>query len=226
MHKILTLMASIYLTTITAACSTTSDFTDQPMPKSGFLPNYSLLVSEPTDNADARKWRCRKPGVSSEQYTSVILDPISLAQDINQEEPQETIEKTREALQSAMLKAVQGRDKVKVVTQPGPGVARMEVRITGAQSSADGLEPWNFTPVGLAVNAAAYAGGVNAKTPVLVVESKITDSQTNELIGEGLITVEGESFRTESGSLDSFIALAQKIVVVAMAASADPTPTN
>lgn len=226
MHKILALMASICLTTIMAACSTTSNFTDQPMPKSGFLPNYSLLVSEPTDNADARKWRYRKPGVSSGQYASVILDPISLTQEVSKGIPQETIEITRKALQSAMLKAVQGRGIVKVVTQPGPGVARMEVRITGAQSSADGLEPWNFTPIGLALNAAAYAGGVNAKTPVLVVESKITDSQTNELIGEGLITVEGESFRTESDSLDSFIALAQKIVVVAMEAAADPKPTK
>jgi hypothetical protein len=100
------------------------------------------------------------------------------------------------------------------------------VGITGAQSSADGLEPWNFTPIGLAINGAAYVGGVNEKTPALVVESKITDSQTNELIGEGLVTVEGESFRTDSGSLDSFIAMAEKVVKVAMEKSASPKPTK
>lgn len=185
-----------------------------------------MLVPKSTDNADARRWRYRKPGVNSWEYTSVILYPISLAQEASQQAHQETIEKTQEALQSAMLKAVQDRDKTKVVTQLGPGVARMEVRISGAQSSAGGFEPCNFKPVGLAVNAAAYAGGVNAKTPVLVVESKMTDSQTNELLGEGLITVEGEFFRTEAGTLDSFIALAQKIVVVAIEAAADPKSTK
>uniref|UniRef100_B1XUN5 Uncharacterized protein n=1 Tax=Polynucleobacter necessarius subsp. necessarius (strain STIR1) TaxID=452638 RepID=B1XUN5_POLNS len=58
------------------------------------------------------------------------------------------------------------------------------------------------------------AGGVNSKTPALLVESKITDSQSKQLLGEGLITVQGESFRTSSGSVDSFIAMAK------------PTPTG
>ena len=69
-------------------------------------------------------------------------------------------------------------------------------------------------------------GGVNEKTPALVVESKITDSQTNELLGEGLVTIEGESFRTNAGSLDSFIALAKRVVTVAMRESANNTPTK
>ena len=100
----------------------------------------------------------------------------------------ETIQKTQEALQAEMVKAVLSKGDLKIVTEPGPGVIRISVGITGAESSADGLEPWNFTPIGLAVNGAAYVGGVNEKTPALVVESKITDSQTNELLGEGLVT--------------------------------------
>jgi hypothetical protein len=73
---------------------------------------------------------------------------------------------------------------------------------------------------------AAFAGGVNAKTPALLIESKITDSQSNKLLGEGLVTVQGESFRTDSGSVDSFIAMAKKAVQVAMETSANPTPTD
>ncbi|MDG2272855.1 MAG: hypothetical protein P8L39_11165 [Halioglobus sp.] len=45
------------------------------------------------------------------------------------------------------------------------------VGITGAEESADGLERWNFTPIGLAVNAAAYADDVNSKIPTMIVES-------------------------------------------------------
>ena len=124
-----------------------------------------------------------------------------------------------------MVNAVNGRGNIKIVNQPGPGVARISVGITGAESSADSLQPWNFTPIGLAMNAAAYAGGVNSKTPAMLVESKITDSQTKEIIGEGLVTIQGESFRTGGGSVESFVAMAKKVVKVAMETSADPRAT-
>ena len=78
----------------------------------------------------------------------------------------------------------------------------------------------NFTPIGLAVNGAAYAAGVNAKTPALVIENKITDSQTNQLLGEGLITIQGESFRTGSGSVEAFTEMAKKAVRQALQLSA------
>jgi hypothetical protein len=76
------------------------------------------------------------------------------------------------------------------------------------------------------MNAAAYAGGVNSKTPAMLVESKITDSQTKEVIGEGLVTIQGESFRTGGGSVESFVAMAKKVVRVAMETSADPRATS
>jgi hypothetical protein len=40
------------------------------------------------------------------------------------------------------------------------------------------------------------------------------------------VTVQGESFRTAGGSVDSFIAMAKTVVKVAMEASADPRPTG
>ena len=125
-----------------------------------------------------------------------------------------------------MVEAINARGNLKIVTQPGPGVVRVSAGITGAESSNDYLKPWNFTPIGLAANAAAFAGGLNAKTPALVVENKITDSRTNELLGMGLVTIQGESFRTSSGSVDSFIAMAQKAVRVALETSANPSSTG
>jgi hypothetical protein len=222
MEKTIALIAVISLTTLIAACSSTPELASEPMPESGFLPNYSALVPVPTTVADARIWRYRKPNVDPSQYNAVILDPIFLNQAATKEVTAETIQKTKEALQTAMVKAVLDKGNMKIATESGPGVARISVGITGAESSADGLEPWNFTPIGLAINGAAYVGGVNEKTAALVVESKITDSQTNELVGEGLVTVQGESFRTNSGSLDSFIALAEKVVKVAVGSSANP----
>ena len=219
-------VAAACLTTLLAACSTTSKLASEPMPESGFLSNYSVLVPVSTTVPDVRIYRYRKSGVDPAEYTGVILDPIYLNQDVTKTVTQETIQQTKQALQASMEKAVLSKGTVKIVTEPGRGVARFSVGITGANSSPDSLNPWSFTPIGLAINGAAYIGGVTQKTPTLLVESKIVDSQTNELLGEGLVMVQGESFRTNSGSLDSFIAMAKKAVTVAMETSAASEPAK
>jgi len=226
MKKIGLYAAIISFVAILAACSNTPKLASEPMPRSGFLPNYSLLVPTYTIEADTRVWRYRIEGVNPGTYNAVILDPIYLNQNATAQVSPESIAKAKAALQASMVEAVNARGNIKIVSQPGPGVVRVSVGITGAESSTDSLQPWNFTPIGLALNAAAFAGGVNSKTPALVVENKITDSRTNEILGEGLITVQGESFRTASGSVDAFVAMAQKAVRVALEVSANPTPTS
>ena len=226
MKKIGLYAAIISFVVFLAACSNTPKLASEPMPRSGFLPNYSLLVPTYTIEADTRVWRYRIEGVNPGTYNAVILDPIYLNQNATAQVSPESIAKAKAALQASMVEAVNARGNIKIVSQPGPGVVRVSVGITGAESSTDSLQPWNFTPIGLALNAAAFAGGVNSKTPALVVENKITDSRTNEILGEGLITVQGESFRTASGSVDAFVAMAQKAVRVALEVSANPTPTS
>ena len=226
MKKLGLLAASISTVLLLAACSNTPKLASESMPRSGYLPDYSVLVPMATSVPDARIWRYRISGVNPSSYTAVILDPIYLNQSATKDVSAESIAKARSALQASMVEAVSARGNIQIVTKPGPGVARVSVGITGAESSTDSLQPWNFTPIGLALNAAAYAGGVNSKTPALLVESKITDSQTNKLLGEGLVTVQGESFRTAGGSVDSFIAMAKTVVKVAMESSANPSPTG
>ena len=226
MKKLQLFAASISTVVLLVACSNAPRLATESMPRSGYLPDYSILVPIATSVPDARIWRYRVSDVNPGAYTAVILDPIYLNQNATQDVSAQSIAKAKAALQASMVEAVNNRGTIRIVTKPGPGVARVSVGITGAESSADSLQPWNFTPIGLALNAAAYAGGVNAKTPALLVESKITDSQSNKLLGEGLVTVQGESFRTAGGSVDSFIAMAKTVVKVAMEASADPRPTG
>lgn len=211
---------------VLVGCSSGPKIMSQAMPQSGFLPNYSVLQLVPDTPSGTRVWRYRSGDVNPAMYTAVMIDPIYLNQAPTQDISAESLIQAKIALQDSMRLAVLNKGTIKIVTQAGPGVARITVGITGAESSADGLKPWNFTPIGLAANAAAYAGGVNAKTPALVVESKITDSQTNALLGEGLITVEGQSFRTASGSVEAFVGMAKKVVEAALQVSANPSPTR
>jgi hypothetical protein len=226
MNRFITAVTVISVATLLAACSNTPKLASQPMPKSGFLQNYSVLVPIASSDADTRIWRYRKAGVNPSSYTGVILDPIYLNQNATKEISSEAINGAKKALQDSMVSSVNMRGNIRIVNQPGPGVVRVSVGITGAESSTDNLKPWNFTPIGLAMNAAAFAGGVNSKTPAMLVESRITDSQTKEVIGEGLVTIQGESFRTGGGSVESFVAMAKKVVKVAMETSADPRATT
>ncbi len=224
--RTLNLFATLTAVALISACSNAPKLATESMPKSGFLPNYSVLVPTATSEQDVRIWRYRKDGVNPGAYQAVILDPVQLNQNATKEVSLDAINQAKATLQASMVEAVNARGNIRIVTKPGPGVARVSVGITGAESSSDSLQPWNFTPIGLALNAAAYAGGVNSKTPALVVESKITDSQSNEVLGEGLVIVQGESFRTAGGSVDSFVSMAKKVVRVALETSANPVPTS
>ncbi len=227
-RRLVTLLIAVPLVSTLLACSGGPKImSTTTMPESGFLPNYRLLQPVTNTPDGTRIWRYRKAGIDPNTYTAVILDPIYLNQSqFTSEITPQVVAQAKRALEMSMREAVEGRRGLRIVTQPGPGVARISVGITGAEVSADGLKPWNLTPIGLAANAAAYASGVNSKTPALVIESKITDSQSKDFIGGGVITLEGETFRTGSGSIASFEEMAKRAVKLAMEVSANPMPTD
>ena len=224
-RNVIALVIALPFIGVMAACSSGPKImSTTAMPESGFLPNYRLLQAVPNTPEGTRIWRYRKAGINPNTFTAVIVEPIYLNQSqFTSEITPQVVAQAKRALEVSMREAVEGR-RLRIVTQPGPGVARISVGITGAEIAADGLKPWSFTPIGLAANAAAYASGVNSKTPALVVESKITDSQSNDFIGGGVITLEGETFRTGSGSIAAFQDMAKRAVKLAMEVSANTTP--
>lgn len=233
----------ISIAAVLAACGGPKLLSD-PMPQSGFLPDYSLLkpvtgipkgedtrfiLTQALPNAsksseDIRYWRYVRGGVKPGTYTAVILDPIYINYRQTSSVSADAIAATKAQLQAEMRKAITEHGGIKIVTKSGPGVFRIAVGITGAERHDDTLQPWFFTPAGIAVNAAAYATDLNAKTPAVLFEAKTTDSQSNLLLGEGLIIVQGESFRTNSGSVEEFTNLAVKAINTVMALSADSSP--
>lgn len=207
------------------ACSGGPKVMTERMPESGFLPNYNVLQAVSNTPKDIRAWRYIKPGVQASSYTAVMIDPIYLNQtEYTKEITPEVIAQTKKILEEAMRQAIQRRSDIKLVDKPGPGVARVAVGITGAELSADGLKPWSFTPIGLAANAAAFATGNNSKTPALVVENRVTDSQTKEFIAGGMVAVQGEPFRLGSSSVGAFQDMTRRIVVFAMESPLKPLP--
>lgn len=209
-----------------AACSSGPKLMTEKIPESGFLPNYKVM--QPVDNTpkDIRVWRYLKPGLFASSYTAVMIEPVYLNQrEYTKEITPEVIAQTKKILEEVIRQAVSRRGDIKIVNQPGPGVLRVAIGITGAEISADGLRPWNFTPIGLATNAAAYAAGVNSRTPALVVENRITDSRSREFIAGGMVAVQGEPFRLGSSSVGAFQDMTKRIVVFAMESPLKPLPS-
>lgn len=209
-----------------AACSSGPKLMTEKIPESGFLPNYKVM--QPVDNTpkDIRAWRYLKPGLFISSYTAVMIEPVYLNQrEYTKEITPEVITQTKKILEEAIRQAVLRRGDIKIVNQPGPGVLRVAVAITGAEISADGLRPWNFTPISLATNANTYAAGVNSRTPALVMENRITDSQSREFIAGDMVAVQGEPFRLGSSSVGAFQDMTKRIVVFAMESPLKPLPS-
>lgn len=209
-----------------AACSSGPKLMTEKIPESGFLPNYKVM--QPVDNTpkDIRAWRYLKPGLFVSSYTAVMIEPVYLNQrEYTKEITPEVITQTKKILEEAIRQAVLRRGDIKIVNQPGPEVLRVAVAITGAEISADGLRPWNFTPIGLAANANTYAAGVNSRTPALVMENRITDSQSREFIAGDMVAVQGEPFRLGSSSVGAFQDMTKRIVVFAMESPLKPLPS-
>jgi hypothetical protein len=209
-----------------AACSSGPKLMTEKIPESGFLPNYKVM--QPVDNTpkDIRAWRYLKPGLFVSSYTAVMIEPVYLNhREYTIEITPEVIAQTKKILEEAIRQAVSRRGDIKIVNQPGPGVLRVAVAITGAEISADGLRPWNFTPIGLAANANTYAASVNSRTPALVMENRITDSQSREFIAGDMVAVQGEPFRLGSSSVGAFQDMTKRIVVFAMESPLKPLPS-
>ena len=209
-----------------AACSSGPKLMTEKIPESGFLPNYKVM--QPVDNTpkDIRAWRYLKPGLIASSYTAVMIEPVYLNhREYTKEITPEVIAQTKKILEEAIRQAVSRRGDIKIVNQPGPGVLRVAVAITGAEISADGLRPWNFMPIGLAANANTYAASVNSRTPALVMENRITDSQSREFIAGDMVAVQGEPFRLGSSSVGAFQDMTKRIVVFAMESPLKPLPS-
>lgn len=216
--KATTIYASLMI--IISTCLSVSVLAEEKLsakekPQSGFLPDYSVLV--PAKGPDGTKvYRYTKFDFDPLMYNAVIIEPVIINQsEADEKITSEIIEQTRLALDASIRDRV-GQSKLKMVHEPAPDVLRVSVAISGAELENEGFKPRNILPISAALKLASYAVGKEKRTPVLLVESKITDSQSGAVLRAGMITISGEAFRDEAKTGEEFQSLAQRIVSIAM----------
>lgn len=200
----------------------------QGVPKesqSGYLgtSEYARLQEVPSPEDGVKIYRYKNPSFKVSDYKGMMIDPVVIYQTATNTQDgkgisEETIYQVRQDIDAAIKQNAANR--FNIVDKPGPGVARVSIAITGAQTMGEGFKPRDLVPVSAILNLASKATGVDSKKPFLVVEAKLQDSVTGKILGESVYTVEGETFRLESSSAEAFKELAVKWVRTALQVAA------
>lgn len=216
LHKILLPVLSIFLMSQYASvASAETKLIDAEKPTSNFLSDYSLLT--PVKGPEGTKvYRYTRFDFDPLAYSAVMIDPVVINQEMKEDKiTPDIVAATQQALNASIQDRIRA-GKMKIVHEPGAGVLRVSVAISGAEVETEGFKPRNILPISAVIKLASKAAGKDSKKAVLLVESKIVDSQTGELMRAGMITIASDSFRDEAATAGQFKGLAEKIVDIAI----------
>ena len=179
------MILSVVLSLVLAASMAfaADDFT-----RSGFLGNPSIYDLLKPGEAGGHRWL--KPGVDLKKYNRFMVDSVVFFladkadyKGIDPQEMKELCDEFNKALVAAF------KDKLPIVAEPGPDVARVRFAITNVQPSRPGVSAvTSIVPVGLGVSLVkkgATGGWVGSGETA--VELMILDTTTNEVVAMGAI---------------------------------------
>lgn len=156
--------------------------TSGPPAYSGFLADYKLLQANPDEPGYLRYVA---PGFNPTQYRKFIVEPPQIIintgggyQALDPARLSEVTSYYEQAMAAALGKHYE------VVTEPGPGVARLRAAVVGAVEVNERLKPRNLLPVSALFKVARAATGTNAQVLRMSIESEALDSQTGAVLGE------------------------------------------
>lgn len=216
LHKlVLTILSISLILQFSSGAFAETKLMDSEKPNSNFFSDYSLL--KPVVAPEGIKaYRYMRFDFDPLNYSAVMIDPVAINQQMKDEKlSPDIISSTQRALNASIQDRI-GASKMKIAHEPGAGVLRVSVSISGAEIETEGFKPRNILPISAVLKLASKAAGKDSKKAVLLVESKIVDSQTGELMKAGMITIASDSFRDEGATAVEFKNLAEKIVDIAM----------
>lgn len=146
---------------------------------SGYLKDYSQLKSAKDTNGQSFK-RWVSPKLTPDLYKAVIIEPVTLFPEPKGDEKvsAETLASVATYMTEAMKQQL--GQNIKLVDQPGPGVARVKTALTAVDSGKRGLKVYQLVPVALVVTTVKRAATGAPVDATLAVETEIADSVSGE----------------------------------------------
>ncbi len=191
-----------------------NDLLKSDKPDSGFFTDISLL--QPINSPEGSKaFRYTSTKFDPSNYQAVMIDSVLINQaGVSDKVTADTMEKTRATLEDGIKQKI---GKVIALTdKAGPGTLKVNVAISGADVAGEGFKPRNILPVSAVLKLASKAAGKDKKTAMLLIESKVSDSVSGELLKATMLTISSDSFRDQADADQELTGLAKKVVDMAM----------
>lgn len=150
---------------------------------SGFLEDYSKLSPSPYRPGNLVWFN---PKLDLDSYRGFIVDPVVLhvAPALVEEgrpDPENAIRITR-YFREALVRRL---SEVSTVTEdPGRGIARLRVAVTGTSVERQQLEAYHYIPAALVLTGIGEATGLRNRLAVVFAEAEVTDSLTGEVVAQ------------------------------------------
>jgi hypothetical protein len=191
-----------------------SDLFKADKPDSGFFADTSLL--HPVNGPEGTKaFRYTSAKFDPSNYQAVMIDSVLINQSgVNDKITADTMEKTRATLEDGIKQKI--AKVIALTDKAGPGTLKVNVSISGADVAGEGFKPRNILPVSAVLKLASKAAGKDKKTAMLLIESKVSDSVSGELLKATMLTISSDSFRDQADADQELTALAKKVVDMAM----------
>ncbi len=157
----------------------------QPDEYSGFLSSYSQLreAKSPTGQPVMR-WMA--PGFNLDSYNHLVVQSIgfypapSPSEQINAPALEQLRAYTAQQVTSAFSKRFVVHGPADLAALQGERVLILRSAITGVDTKAEGLKPYEIIPIALVTAAATTASGARDRTTELFIEAELLDASTGK----------------------------------------------
>lgn len=201
--KIQNLLAVFLLTGISALVGCASSQTTELASReqySGFLSNYDELKKTTAKNGqEFLSWA--STDATSGKYTSIYPQDIMFYPKLTPQQlaGRDTLLQIGDYFGEAVKREL-GAAGV-LANAPGPGVAEVQLAITGVYIADEGVKAYEVLPVTAVIGLGEAAMGARDQVVQLVVEGKATDSQTGKLVASAVYKGVGKDLPNDKTQL-------------------------
>lgn len=192
-----TLITASLAGALLAGCASTVPTPEQ---YSGYLKDYSGLQETTDAQGDPVLRKVVSPQLNPNNYNALIIEPTQFYPPPQPSE--EVSSQTLFAIGDYLTRTLRQKvgQRVRVVEQPGPGVARLRMAVTSVGAEKEGLKPYQYIPIALVVTTASRAVSGTPEQAKLFVESEVTDSLSNQRLLIGVREGTGERLQRGAAS--------------------------
>jgi len=177
----------------------------KPNEFSGFLGNYSDMQEVQVSEGTSFRWA--SPKLNPSNYNAVMIPNVVFypRAEPTAQVSQETLDAIRNYATQTFVHAAS--EKVRVVTNPGRGVARIQAAITGVKPAEQGLKAYQYIPIAFVVSMAKRSAEGTPEDARVVAEVMVTDSVTGEVLGKVVRVGTGKELAAATGGAEKVITL-------------------